>query len=282
MESLKSFVTDANLLPMVTDWAIRIIFALAIYIIGKWIARRIMRFLSRFLEGRDVDATLVRFLSNVVYAILLTVVILAALDQLGIPVTSLIAVLGAAGLAVGLALKDSLGNFASGVMLVGFRPFSKGDFVEVAGIAGKVEEVRIFSTILITPDNKQITVPNGLVYNDAITNYTALDTRRVDMVFGVGYDDDLKVARDVLMRICTDHPLVLDDPAPAVFVTELGDSSVNFNVRPWAKTADYWTVWGDLMEKGKVELEAAGCSIPFPQRDVHVHASNPLADMLKR
>lgn len=282
MESFKSFVTDANLLPMVTDWAIRIIFALAIYIIGKWIARRIMRLLSRLMEGRDVDTTLVRFLSNVVYAILLAVVILAALDQLGIPVTSLIAVLGAAGLAVGLALKDSLGNFASGVMLVGFRPFSKGDFVEVAGIAGKVEEVRIFSTILITPDNKQITVPNGLVYNDAITNYTALDTRRVDMVFGVGYDDDLKVAREVLMRICTEHPLVLDDPAPVVFVTELGDSSVNFNVRPWAKTADYWTVWGDLMEKGKVELEAAGCSIPFPQRDVHVHASNPLADMLKR
>ena len=281
MESFKTFVTDANFWPTVTDWALKIVFALVIYIIGKWIVGRITRLLSRVLEGRNVDSTLVKFLTAVVYAVLLTVVILAALDQLGVPITSLIAVLGAAGLAVGLALKDSLGNFASGVMLVGFKPFREGDFVEVAGVAGKVTEVRIFNTVLITPDNKQITVPNGLVYNDAITNYTALDTRRVDMTFGVGYDDDLKVARDVLTRICTEHPLVLDDPEPAVFVHSLGDSSVNFVVRPWVKTSDYWTVWGDLTEQGKTELEAAGCSIPFPQRDVHVHASNPLAEFLK-
>jgi len=213
---------------------------------------------------------------------MLTAVILAALDTLGLPITSLIAVVGAAGLAVGLALKDSLGNFASGVMLVTFKPFSQGDMVEVAGISGKVDEVRIFSTILTTTDNKQITIPNGLVYAEAITNYTALDTRRIDLVFGVGYDDDLKKAREVLTRICAEHPLVLDDPATNVFVINLGDSSVDFAVRPWAKTDDYWTVWGDLLESGKVELEAAGCSIPFPQRDVHMHASNPLADMLKR
>jgi len=282
MESFTEFVADADFWPTVTDWAVKIAFALVIYVIGKWIAGRITRLLSRFLEGRSADSTLVKFLANVVYAVLLTVVILAALDQLGVPITSLIAVLGAAGLAIGLALKDSLGNFASGVMLVGFRPFRKGDFVEVAGVSGKVTEVRIFSTVLISPDNKQITVPNGLVYNDAITNYTALDTRRVDMTFGVGYDDDLKVAREVLTRICAEHPLVLDDPEPTVFVLDLGDSSVNFAVRPWTKTGDYWTVWGDLMERGKTELEAAGCSIPFPQRDVHVHASNPLADILKR
>jgi small conductance mechanosensitive channel len=282
MESFTEFVADADFWPTVTDWAVKIVFALVIYVIGKWIAGRITRLLSRFLEGRSADSTLVKFLANVVYAVLLTVVILAALDQLGVPITSLIAVLGAAGLAIGLALKDSLGNFASGVMLVGFRPFRKGDFVEVAGVSGKVTEVRIFSTVLISPDNKQITVPNGLVYNDAITNYTALDTRRVDMTFGVGYDDDLKVAREVLTRICAEHPLVLDDPEPTVFVLDLGDSSVNFAVRPWTKTGDYWTVWGDLMERGKTELEAAGCSIPFPQRDVHVHASNPLADLLKR
>jgi len=282
MESFTEFVSDTNFWPTVTDWAVKIVFALVIYVIGKWIAGRITRLLSRFLEGRSADSTLVKFLANVVYAVLLTVVILAALDQLGVPITSLIAVLGAAGLAIGLALKDSLGNFASGVMLVGFRPFRKGDFVEVAGVSGKVTEVRIFSTVLISPDNKQITVPNGLVYNDAITNYTALDTRRVDMTFGVGYDDDLKVAREVLTRICAEHPLVLDDPEPTVFVLDLGDSSVNFAVRPWTKTGDYWTVWGDLMERGKTELEAAGCSIPFPQRDVHVHASNPLADILKR
>ncbi len=218
------------------------------------------------------------FLSNVVYAILLVAVILAALDTLGLPVTSLLAVVGAAGLAVGLALKDSLGNFASGVMLVMFRPFSKGDVVEVAGVTGKVEEVRIFSTIMTTPDNKQIIIPNGQVAADTITNYTANDQRRVDLVFGVGYDDDLKVAREVLTRICANHPKVLDDPATNIFVLNLGDSSVDFAVRPWAKTEDYWTVWGDLLEQGKLELEAAGCNIPYPQTDVHLHHSNPLPD----
>jgi small conductance mechanosensitive channel len=282
MDSFKEFLTNADLVPMLTDWAIKIILALVIYIIGKWVAKRVTAFVSRLMNSRSADPTLDKFLSNVVYAILLTAVILAALDTLGLPITSLVAVVGAAGLAVGLALKDSLGNFASGVMLVTFRPFSQGDVVEVAGVTGKVDEVRIFSTILTTPDNKQITIPNGLVYSDAITNYTAKDVRRVDLVFGVGYDDDLKKAREVLTRICAEHPLVLDDPATNVFVMNLGDSSVDFAVRPWAKTADYWTVWGDLLETGKVELEAAGCSIPVPQRDVHVHASNPLADMLKR
>jgi len=282
MEPFKAFITDASLLPMLAGWAIKIILALVIYIVGKWVANRITALVRRLMDGRSVDPTLVNFLSNLVYAILLVAVILAALDTLGLPVTSLLAVVGAAGLAVGLALKDSLGNFAAGVMLVLFRPFSKGDFVEAAGISGKVDEVRIFSTILTTPDNKQITIPNGLIAADAITNYTAKEMRRVDLVFGVGYDDDLKKAREVLTRICADHPLVLDDPATTIFVLNLGDSSVDFAVRPWAKTEDYWTVWGDLLETGKAELEAAGCSIPFPQRDVHMHASNPLADMLKR
>jgi small conductance mechanosensitive channel len=267
---------------MLGGWAIKIILALVIYIVGKWVVNRITALVRRLMDGRSVDPTLVNFLSNLVYAVLLVAVILAALDTLGLPVTSLLAVVGAAGLAVGLALKDSLGNFAAGVMLVLFRPFSKGDFVEAAGISGKVDEVRIFSTILTTPDNKQITIPNGLIAADAITNYTAKDMRRVDLVFGVGYDDDLKKAREVLTRICAEHALVLDDPATNIFVLNLGDSSVDFAVRPWAKTEDYWTVWGDLLETGKAELEAAGCSIPFPQRDVHMHASNPLADMLKR
>ena len=282
MESLREFFANADLASLLGDWAVKIVLALVIYVIGKWVAKRVTAFVTRLMNIREADPTLVRFLSNVVYAILLTAVILAALDTLGLPITSLVAVVGAAGLAIGLALKDSLGNFASGVMLVTFKPFSQGDFVEVAGISGKVMEVRIFSTVLTTPDNKQITIPNGLVYADAITNYTANDMRRVDLVFGVGYDDDLKKAREVLTRICADHPKVLDEPATSIFVLNLGDSSVDFAVRPWAKTDDYWTVWGDLLETGKAELEAAGCSIPFPQRDVHVHASNPLADILNR
>jgi len=281
VEQLKSFLTDADLVPMLGDWALKLILALVIYLVGKWIAGRVTRLLRRLMEARAQDATLINFLGNLIYAILLAAVILAALDTLGMPVTSFVAVVGAAGLAVGLALKDSLGNFAAGVMLVMFRPFSKGDVVEVAGVTGKVEEVRIFSTIMTTPDNKRIIIPNGQVAAGTITNYTANDTRRVDLVFGVGYDDDLKKAREVLTRICAEHPLVLQEPATSIFVLNLGDSSVDFAVRPWAKTDDYWAVWGDLLENGKRELEAAGCSIPFPQRDVHLHASNPIANLMK-
>jgi len=281
MEALKEFMANAELIPMLTGWGIKIILALVIYVIGKWVAKKVANIARKLMVGRDADPTLINFLCNIVYAVLLVAVILAALDTMGLPVTSLLAVVGAAGLAIGLALKDSLGNFAAGVMLVMFRPFSKGDVVEVAGVTGKVDEVRIFSTILTTADNKQITIPNGQVAADTITNYTAKDMRRVDMVFGVGYDDDLKVAREVLTRVCTGHPKVLDDPAFNIFVLNLGDSSVDFAVRPWVKTEDYWTVWGDVLEQAKVELEAAGCNIPYPQTDVHLHHQNPLTDLLK-
>jgi small conductance mechanosensitive channel len=281
MEAMQDFIARTDLVTLLSDWAVRIVIALLIYIIGKWIAKRLTNFVKRLMQGRDADPTLVSFISNVVYAVLLVAVILAALDTLGLPVTSLLAVVGAAGLAVGLALKDSLGNFAAGVMLVMFRPFVRGDVVEVAGVTGKVDEVRIFSTILTTPDNKQIIIPNGQVAADTITNYTAKDQRRVDLVFGVGYDDDLKVAREVLTRICAEHPLVLDEPATAILVLNLGESSVDFAVRPWTKTGDYWTVWSDLLERGKVELEAAGCNIPYPQTDVHLNVPNPVAELFK-
>jgi small conductance mechanosensitive channel len=271
MEEFKAFFLNEELLPMLFDWAVKLFLALVIYIAGKWIAGLLTRWLVRLMQARSLDPTLVTFLSNLTHAILLIAVILAALDTLGLPVTSLLAVVGAAGLAVGLAMKDSLGNFAAGVMLVMFRPFSKGDFIEAAGVTGKVEEIRIFNTVLVTTDNKQVIIPNGQVAAGTITNYTAKDMRRVDLVFGVGYDDDLKVARDVLTRVCTSHPKVLPEPAFNIFVLNLGDSSVEFAVRPWAKTEDYWTVWGDVLEQGKVELEAAGCSIPYPQRDLHLH-----------
>ena len=260
-----------NWLPMLADWGIKIVLALLIYLVGKWVARKLTKLVRKLMQRAEVDETLISFLSNIVYAILLAAVVLAALDSLGVPVTSLLAVLGAAGLAVGLALKDSLGNFAAGVMLVLFRPFRKGDFVEAGGVAGTVDDVRIFSTVLTTPDNKQITIPNGQIGAGSITNFSAREQRRVDLVFGVSYADDLKVARRVLTELCANHPLVLDDPATNIFVLNLGDSSVDFAVRPWARTGDYWTVYGDLLEQGKVALEAAGCSIPYPQRDVHLH-----------
>lgn len=281
MEAILAFFSSEELGPLLLDWAMKIILALVIYVVGKWITKRVTQLVTKLMQARDVDPTLVDFLANIVYAVLLVAVIIAALDTLGLPVTSLLAVVGAAGLAVGLALKDSLGNFAAGVMLVLFRPFSKGDFVEAAGVSGSIDDVRIFSTILTTPDNKQITIPNAQVYAGTITNYTAKDMRRVDMVFGVSYDDDLKVAREVLTRVCTSHPKVLAEPAFKIFVMNLGDNSVDFAVRPWARTEDYWTVWGDVLEQAKVELEAAGCSIPYPQRDVHVHATNPPTDLIK-
>ena len=281
MEAINEFFTNAEFAPMVIGWAGKIALALVIYVIGKWVAKKLTNFARKLMVAREADPTLVNFLCNLVYTILLVAVILAALDTLGMPVTSLLAVVGAAGLAIGLALKDSLGNFAAGVMLVMFRPFSKGDVVEVAGVSGKVDEVRIFSTILTTTDNKQIIIPNGQVAADTITNYTAKDERRVDLVFGVGYDDDLKVAREVLTRVCTSHPKVLADPAFNIFVINLGDSSVDFAVRPWVKTEDYWAVWGDILEQGKVELEAAGCNIPYPQSDVHLHTNNPIAELFK-
>jgi len=271
LETINGIFGNEDLMPMLIPWAGNLALALAIYLIGKWVAKKIAKTLARMMEAKGIDETLNQFLANIVYAILLIAVILAALDTLGLPITSLFAIVGAAGLAVGLAMKDSLGNFASGVMLIMFRPFGKGDFVEVAGVSGSVDEVRIFSTILTTPDNKQIIIPNGLINGATITNYTANDVRRVDMVFGVGYDDDLKLAREVLTRVCKNHPKVLDDPALKVFVINLGDSSVDIAVRAWAKTADYGTVRGDVLEQAKVELDAAGLNIPYPQTDVHLH-----------
>lgn len=204
------------------------------------------------------------------YAALLAFVVLAALAQLGIQTTSFIAIIGAAGLAVGLALQGSLSNFAAGVMLIIFRPFKVGDFIEAAGVSGSVEEIMIFSTKLKSPDNKQLYVPNGSIISGTITNYSAKDQRRVDLVFGCGYGDDIKKAKALLEAIVKENPLVLDDPAPTIGVLELGDSSVNFAVRPWVATPDYWDVYFQITEEVKQRFDEAGISIPFPQRDVHL------------
>jgi len=271
MEAIMEIFNNGDLTPMLITWAGKLVLALLIYVIGKWVVKKITKTIGLMMKAREVEATLIQFLSNIVYAVLLIAVILAALDQLGLPITSLFAIVAASGLAIGLAMKDSLGNFAAGVMLIMFRPFGKGDFVEVAGVAGTVDEIRIFSTILTTPDNKQIIIPNGLINTDTITNYNAKEMRRVDMVFGVGYDDDLKLAREVLTRVCKNHPKVLDDPALKVFVMNLGDSSVDFAVRPWVKTGDFGTVKGELLEQAKVALDAAGLNLPYPQSDVHLH-----------
>jgi small conductance mechanosensitive channel len=252
-------------------WGIRITMALAIFIVGRWIIKIVVRFAERMMNKARLDSMLTRFLGNILYMALLLVVIIAALDQLGIQTTSLLAVFGAAGLAIGLALKDSLANFSSGVMLIIFRPFQVGDFIEAAGISGVVEEVRIFSTILRTGDNREIIVPNSHIYSGPITNVSARDTRRIDMVFGIGYDDDIRKAKQLIEAAFAADNRILQDPAPSVSVAELADSSVNLNVRPWVKTADYWAVRSDLLENVKLAFDENGISIPYPQQDVHMH-----------
>jgi small conductance mechanosensitive channel len=271
MDAIKDFLANTNIIEVLTNGAINLVIAIVIFVVGKWLAKRVQSTLEALLRKRHVEEVLVDFLGTIASVMVIIVAVVAAFDQLGIPATSFMAIIGAAGLAIGLALKDSLSNFASGVMLVLFRPFAKDDFIEAGGVTGTVNEIHLVSTLLTTPDNKLITVPNALMFTGTITNYSAKDTRRVDMVVGVGYNDDLKVAADVLKKICDNHPLILKDPAAKIFINNLGDSAVDFVVRPWAKSEDYWTVLAEVLETAKVELEAAGCNIPYPQTDVHLH-----------
>ena len=271
MEEIKTFINDANIVELLINGTINVVVALLIFVVGKWVANIAQNTLEKLLRKRSVDEVLVDFLGTVTFTLVMVIAVVAAFDTLGIPATSFMAIIGAAGLAIGLALKDSLSNFASGVMLVLFRPFTKGDFIEAGGVTGTVDEIRLVSTTLTTPDNKLITVPNSMMYTSAIINFSAKETRRLDMVFGVGYDDDLKVAADVLKKICADHPKVLGEPATNVFISNLGDSSVDFGVRPWVKSEDYWGVRAEILETAKVALEASGCNIPYPQTDVHLH-----------
>lgn len=269
----EQFSTDSlqNLIETyVIPWGISGIQALVVFIIGKWLVAKMTVLVGKALERSKMDEMLVDFVQSLLSWALLLVVIIAALSQLGIDTTSLIALLGAAGLAIGLALKDSLSNFAAGVMLLVFRPFKIGDFVSVAGVDGSVEKIHVFTTTILTPDNKENIVPNSAVYGGVITNYSARETRRVDMVFGIGYDDDLKKAKKILMDIIVAHDKTLSEPEPLVAVAELGDSSVNFTVRAWSKTSDYWGVYFDCHEQVKTAFDEAGISIPYPQMDVHL------------
>jgi small conductance mechanosensitive channel len=258
----------------IMEYGISILSAIAIYIIGKWLVTRISRLIKKAMASRGVEQTLVKFLGNIVHWLLLAFVIIAALTQLGVETTSIAAIFAAAGLAIGLALKDSLSNFASGVMIILFRTFKVGDFVEIAGTSGTVEEVSIFTTHLKTPDNKLVIVPNSSITSGTITNYSAMPTRRIDMVFGIGYQDDIRKAKSLLEEILASDERILKDPAPVVAVSELADSSVNFVVRPWAKKEDYWGVYWDLQENVKLRFDEAGISIPFPQQEVHMHTLN--------
>ncbi len=254
-----------------TDLALNIIAAIAIFFIGRWVIGIIHRLLLKGLERAKVEPILIKFLGNIVYTILLIFVVLAAVGQLGVQTTSLIALLGAAGLAVGLALQGSLANFAAGVLLIIFRPYRVGDYIEGGGTAGTVDEVQIFTTILNTPDNRRVVVPNGQMMGGTITNYSSHPTRRVDLVASVSYDDDSDKVRAVLQDIVSSDERVLPEPAPNIRMVAHADSSVDWIVRPWVKTEDYWGVYWDLTEKIKRRFDEEGITIPYPQRDVHLY-----------
>lgn len=257
----------------VIPWGLNIIFALLIFIVGKFAVGIIVSLVKKLMGKAKMDSILVNFICAIINSILLLFVVIAALDQLGVNTTSLIALIGAAGLAIGLALQGSLQNLASGVMLIVFRPFTDGDFVEAGGANGVVEEIGIFTTKMRTGDNKEIIIPNGQIFSSNITNYSARTTRRVDMVFGIGYDDDIRKAKDILAGIIAADDRILKEPEPLIAVGELADSSVNFNVRPWVNSKDYWAVYYDLNEKVKLAFDENGVSIPYPQMDVHLNKS---------
>ena len=262
--------TLSTVVDLVSAWGLKLIGAFVVLLVGRLVARWARRLLRRLMTAKEVDATLVPFVAGLVYYLIIAFVAVAVLGMVGIQTASMVAVLGAAGLAVGLALQGTLSNFAAGVMLLVFRPFKVGDYVEVGGTAGAVEAVGLFSTTLNTPDNVKITIPNGAVFGNTIKNYAANDTRRNDMIVGISYDDDIGVALETISRVIDSDVRVLKDPAPVVAVSELGDSSVNIVVRPWCKKEDYWALRFDMMRSLKEQLEAAGCSIPYPQRDVHL------------
>jgi small conductance mechanosensitive channel len=267
-------LSTEQIVDLVKSYGLPLVWAIVIFIVGRIVANVVTNMVAKMMTKSGIDQTLVKFCKSLTYIALMAFVILAALDKLGVETTSFAAIIAAAGLAIGLSLQGTLGNLAAGVMLIIFRPFKVGDFVEAGGVAGIVEEIQIFSTQFRSGDNKAIIVPNGQIIGNTITNYSAKETRRIDLVIGVGYDDDLKKVRAVLEEILTKEERVLADPQPTIGLLELGDSSVNFAVRPWVKTGDYWPVLFDIQEEIKLRFDQEGISIPFPQRDLHIFNEN--------
>lgn len=252
------------------DFGISLVTAIIIFFVGRFVARTISRGLRKLMQAQNVDKILETFVSNLVYWALMAFVIIAAITEVGVETTSFIAMLGAAGLAIGLAMQGSLSNFAAGVLIVLFRQYKVGDWIEAGGVAGSVEHVQIMTTTLKTGDNKSIIIPNSHIMSNIITNYSANETRRIDMVFGVGYGDDLDKVRAAIKDVISKDERILSEPACLIAVAELADSSVNFNVRPWVKTADYWATKWDITEAIKKRFDKEDISIPFPQRDLHI------------
>jgi len=269
MEKLLSENSDL-ISQYIVPWGIKIVAAILIYIIGRWVAKLIVKSVVKLMEKSNVDESLRKFVGNIIGAVLTIFIIIAAIEQLGVDTTSIMAIFAAAGLAVGLALKDSLSNFSAGVMLIIFKPFKLGDLVTAGGSTGVVEVIQIFNTVMRTGDNQEIIVPNSHIYGSSIINMSKRDTRRVDLVIGIGYDDNIGEAKQLIEGIIAKNSLILTDPAPTIMVLELGDNCINIAVRPWVQTGDYWGVRADLLQTIKETFDEQGISIPYPQRDVHI------------
>lgn len=256
---------------MLTEFGFKILAAILIFVIGRWVAKLLQTVMEKTMTKAKVDPVLIPFTTNLIYTAMLVFVVITALGQMGVPIASFITVLGAAGLAVGLALQGSLSNFASGVLIIIFRPFKAGDYIEGGGVSGVVKAIHIFTTTLTTPDNKRVIVPNSKIMGDNITNYSAEGSRRLDLTASISYGDSIDTAKAALMDMLNKDPRVLKDPAPFVGVSAMAESSIDFAVRPWVNVADYWAVFFDLNEAIKKRIEAEGLTIPFPQRDVHIY-----------
>ncbi|MGO2415142.1 MAG: mechanosensitive ion channel family protein [Cobetia crustatorum] len=268
-----------NAIPMETDqlfelallWGGTLLSALVVLVCGMWVAKRLTQWVTSLLQRKSMDEAAAGFVGQIAYAILVVMVLLTALDQVGVDTTSMIAALGAAGLAIGLALQSSLSNLASGFLLITLRPFKKGDYVEAAGTSGSVDQITMLQTRLVTPDNRKVTVPNSSVMSNTITNYSALPTRRLDLIVGVSYDDDIRKVKAVLEELVEGDERIMKEPSHLIAVAELADSSVNFNFRMWCNASDYWALKWDMNERIKLTFDERGISIPYPQRDVHIH-----------
>ena len=268
MANLGKYTDEA--IKLIINYGPKLLLAIVVLLIGLWIIKLVIKGFRKMMAKQSVDPSLRGFLMSIVSILLKLLLLISVAGMVGIEMTSFIAILGAAGLAVGLALQGSLANFAGGVLILLFKPFKVGDFIETQGHLGSVKSIQVFNTVLKTPDNKTIIIPNGPISNGSVVNFSTEATRRVDMTFGIGYGDDILKTKDVLQKIVTADPRILKDPAPVIVVSELADSSVNFAVRVWVNSTDYWGVFFDTHEKVKLTFDAESISIPFPQTDVHV------------
>ena len=263
-------ISQEQLIGLAYNYGPKLIYAIITLVFGLWIIKLITKGVKKTFEKREIDNSLRPFLISLINILLKVMLVISVMTMLGVEMTSFIAILGSAGFAIGLALSGTLQNFAGGVMILIFKPFKVGDYVEAQGYSGTIKEIQIFNTYLKTPDNKIIIIANGALSTSSITNYSSEPIRRVDMTFGIGYNDDIKKTKDVLHRLINEDSRILKDPEHLIAVSNLGDSSVDFVVRAWVNTPDYWSVFFDMQEKVKLTFDAEGISIPFPQRDIHV------------